>query len=35
LLDGDEIREVPKTQMAARYNTTARAFVIARPDTFA
>jgi hypothetical protein len=35
LLDGDEVREVPKTQMSARYGTTARAIVIARPDTFA
>lgn len=35
LLDGDELRELPKSQMSDRYGTTARAFVIGRPSTFA
>jgi hypothetical protein len=34
LLDGDEIREIPKSQMANMFGTTARAFMIAKPDAF-
>jgi hypothetical protein len=34
LLDGDDIREIPKSQMATMFNTTARAFTIAKPETF-
>lgn len=35
LLDGDEIRELPKSQMTSMFGTTARGFVISRPSTFA
>jgi hypothetical protein len=34
LLDGDELRELPKAQMADKFGTTARGFAISRPDTF-
>jgi hypothetical protein len=34
LLDGDEIRELPKSQMNTMFGTTARAFTIAKPSTF-
>ena len=34
LLDGDELRELPKQQMKDRYGVTARAFAIGRPSTF-
>jgi hypothetical protein len=34
LLDGDDVREIPKSQMATMFGTTARAFAIAKPDTF-
>jgi hypothetical protein len=34
LLDGDELRELPKQQMKDRYGVTARAFAIGRPATF-
>lgn len=34
LLDGDELRELPKAQMADKFGTTARGFAISRPSTF-
>ncbi len=34
LLEGDELREVPKNQMKERYGVTPRAFAIGRPATF-
>lgn len=34
LLEGDELRELPKNQMKDRYGVTARAFAIGRPATF-
>lgn len=34
LLDGDELRELPKSQMADKFGTTARGFAISRPETF-
>jgi hypothetical protein len=34
LLDGDELRELPKSQMASMFGTTARGFMISRPSTF-
>jgi hypothetical protein len=35
LLDGDELRELPKGQMSNMFGTTARGFVVSRPSTFA
>lgn len=35
LLDGDEIRELPKAQMVSMFGTTARGFMVSRVDTFA
>jgi hypothetical protein len=35
LLDGDELREIPKGQMQSMFGTTARGFAISRPSTFA
>lgn len=35
LLDGDEIREMPKAQMSAKYGCNARAFVVSNPTRFA
>lgn len=34
LIEGDELREVPKNQMKERYGTMPRAFAIGRPSTF-
>ena len=34
LLEGDELRELPKNQMKERYGILARAFAIGRPATF-
>jgi hypothetical protein len=34
LLDGDELRELPKGQMTNMFGTTARGFVVSRPSTF-
>lgn len=34
LLEGDELREIPKNQMKERYGVTPRAFAIGRPATF-
>lgn len=34
LLEGDELRELPKQQMKDRYGVLARAFAIGRPSTF-
>lgn len=34
LLDGDELREIPKQQMKDRYGILAKAYTIGRPSTF-
>lgn len=34
LLDGDELREIPRAQMSSMFGTTARGFAISRPATF-
>lgn len=34
LLDGDEIREMPKNQMLAKYGSGSRSFVVSNPDRF-
>lgn len=34
LLDADDIRELPKSQMNTMFGTTARGFTISKPDTF-
>lgn len=34
LLDADELREIPKTQMNQMFGTTAKAYAISRPEAF-
>jgi hypothetical protein len=34
LLDGDDIRELPKVQMGTKYGTPSRAFIVANPTRF-
>jgi hypothetical protein len=34
LLDGDELRELPKSQMTDKYQTNGRGFAISNPATF-